>query len=229
MMRMSLSTSRRNAPASARTCAMAVIGFVTFFSASANAGTGSAYIDKGSVRTSAHSDLMVLGPVEALDREQETLRVLGQVVQTADAGTLSTQISVGSVVAVSGELASDGAIRARRVAKVASEYVAGSTRIAVRGKVLAMNARLGNLKLGQLFVDYTASLYSLDQADLNDGAVLFVAGTQPVPGGVFVADEALASAPVGADTMKRSIGGSDLMKRSIGGSDLANAVTTETH
>ena len=215
MIRMSSSTSRRNAPANARTCATAIVGFLSFTSASAYSATSSTSLD--SLSANADSDLMVVGPVEMLDSEKGTFRVLGQAVEAPAA---NSQISIGSVVAVSGELTADGIIRAHRVARVANEYVPGATRVAVRGKVLAMNGRFGNLRLGELLVDYTASLHSLDSAELSDGAVVFVAGTQPVPGGVLVADGAVAGAADGASTMKRSIGGSDSMKRSIGGSDL---------
>lgn len=97
------------------------------------------------------SDLMVIGPVEAVDYRAAVAQVLGQSVQlgTLDRKTV-LQAVPGSVLAVRGQLLSTGEIQATALSIVATQYVAGAQPLYLRGVVSALQADVGMLAVGKL-------------------------------------------------------------------------------
>ena len=225
MTRKTLSSSiLRRAAVIRRACTRAVVVGALLVAAPSNSATSIGGSDltalsSPALASIAASDLMLIGPVETLNRRQGVLRVLGQTVRVSTRGLISSQIAVGTIVSVRGEIALDGSIVAKALSRVSGSYVAGSTSVLVKGRVTAHSPSLGTLRLGRLLVDYTSSMYSLDASRLRIGSIVLLAGIQPTVGSVFVAQSTLADAPDGSVSTS-SIGGSDMS--SIGGSDMSS-------
>jgi hypothetical protein len=170
--------------------------------------------------TVAQSDLMLVGPVDAVDFKAGSLQSLGQVIHLPSSKGSPLRIRPGSVVEVRGRLSGPGEIQATSVLMVSKTYVAGAQNVLVRGLVTSVRADVGQLTIGKLVVDYTGALYSLDPASVSVGSQFLAGGIQPLVQGVFVALSAIggsdAKAIGGSDV--NAIGGSDL--KAIGGSDL---------
>jgi hypothetical protein len=172
----------------------------------------------------AASDLMILGPVEAVDLRAATIQVLGQTVRFPESAQqrILLRLVPGNVVAVRGQILTAGEIAATAVSITAHQYVAGAQPVFVRGVVTALRADVGVLLIGRLSVDYTGALYSLDAGSLSEGAEVVFSGIQAVPNGSALALSAAISSKgiAGSDLQARGIAGSDLQARGIAGSDL---------
>jgi len=167
-----------------------------------------------------NSDLMLVGPVDAVDYNTRSLQALGQVVRFPVSKGALLRIRLGSVIEVRGSLSGNGEIQATSLVSVSSTYVAGAQNILVRGLVSSVKPAIGQLTIGRLIVDYTGALHSLDPTSIAVGSPLLVGGIQPLAQGAFVAFSAIGGSDlnaIGGSDLK-AIGGSDL--KAIGGSDL---------
>jgi hypothetical protein len=186
----------------------------------------------------ATSDLLLLGPVDAVDQSAKQLVVLGQKVVLQGR---ASPVAVGNIVEVRGSIGTDGTIRATSVSVNNSDFVAGASRFLLTGVVSRADASRGLAQVGGLSVDYTPSLHSFDAAAINVGKRVVLTGIQPIAGKTFVAFSAFAPSQVsgigGSDRVsKTGIGGSDrvsgiggsdralVLKRGIGGSDRVNGI-----
>ena len=201
-------------------------------SAMSDAGIG------GSDRLLARApELDVLGLVGATDAASGTLTVSGQTVHVTagtkliseSTGALSALPASGALVAVYGALNSDGTVAASQVTVLAQSYVAGATTLYVRGVVSSVNPALAKAQVGGLSVDYSASLYNAEAANIKSGSVVEFSGIQTSTGsalyasvaGVGGSDKVVAMGIGGSDKAQTlGIGGSDrVVARGIGGSD----------
>ena len=124
-------------------------------------------------------NLDVLGVVEGGTSSSAT--VLGQTVRLT-AGTRVTaqngaSFAKGSLVAVYGKINADGTISASQINVLARQYVAGSTALYVRGVVKSLNAGIATVKVGNLSIDYSSSLYS-GSSSVTAGSVVEFSGLQ---------------------------------------------------
>lgn len=123
--------------------------------------------------------LAVLGVVEA--GTSSTVTVLGQTVRLTASTKLtspsSSSLTKGSLVAVYGTINADGTISASQINGLAQQYVAGSTPLYVRGVVKSANASVATVKVGNLSIDYSSSLYS-GSSTLAAGSVAEFSGLQ---------------------------------------------------
>ena len=171
-------------------------------------------------------ELDVLGLVGATDTASGTLTVSGQTVRVT-AGTKLTSESIGALsalpasgalVAVYGALNSDGTVAASQVTVLAQSYVAGATTLYVRGVVTSVNPALAKAQVGGLSVDYSASLYNTEAANIKSGSVVEFSGIQTSVGSALYASTAGIGGSDKAQLM--GIGGSDkVVAMGIGGSD----------
>jgi len=93
--------------------------------------------------------------------------------------TLSS-ISVGDLVAVSGSPVASGLLYADDVIVSSKSYVPGATEVFVSGILASIDLTKGTARMGDLVIDYTASLGS---ADAPAGALWSFKGIQPTASG----------------------------------------------
>jgi hypothetical protein len=125
------------------------------------------------------SELILLGPVEAVKEREGVVIVLGQKLAQRAVGS----VEVGQTLAVFGSVSADGAFSVSGVQRLGL-YVPGATNIVVTGVVQKVNIALGRAVVGGLSVDTT----TLDQPDaIAVGSLVQVGGTQPVSGGLMLA------------------------------------------
>jgi hypothetical protein len=135
--------------------------------------------------------VVAIGPVRSVDLKAGTVAVLGQTYKAApnspQLNSWANELLSGRqpFVLVSGKVSSQG-VRAKGISKLAGEYVAGATTVALRGKITSVNSLVGQLRVGKQLVDYSAVLSSRT-LDLRVGSTVLVVGLQPTADGVVVA------------------------------------------
>ena len=176
----------------------------------------------------AGSDVVTLGPVEALDVRRGTVTVLGQQYLLGDVAKRALRsLSVGDYVVTSGMVRSDGSVAANAVLRLAAMYVSGASPVYLKGRVASNDVSLGRLVVGTLAIDYTATPSFVDVSALGPGSTLELAGIQPVAAGLLLAGEAkVISVQSIAGTDSRSIAGTDA--RSIAGTDARSIAGTDS-
>ena len=117
--------------------------------AGAATSTGSAGI------SGSGAELLVIGPVEAVNAADRSATVLGQRVQISKPETLS----VGDSVAVFGRSQPDGSIVAATIQQ-RGLYVAGATPIFLAGTVQRAEPSLGRVVVNGVPVDLTSAMSS---------------------------------------------------------------------
>ena len=169
------------------------------------------------------SDLMLLGPVEAIDYRAATVQVLGQTVRlSSSARRVLRRLAVGNVVVVHGRILGVGEIEANALSIASRQYVAGAQTLFLRGLVSTLHSDVGALGVGNLRVDYTGALHSLDASSLNVGVEFVISGIQAAPNGSVLALDAAVrpSGITGSDVQAKGITGSDVQAKGITGSDV---------
>ncbi len=125
-------------------------------------------------------ELLVVGPVEAIDIASSTAIVLGQRVTTAQ------QLNVGDTVAVFGKTRTDGTISAAAI-QARGPYVAGATPIFLAGIVQKAQPNIGRVEVSGITVDLTSAM-AHGVLSPAVGSKLAISGTQPVNHGLVVVD-----------------------------------------
>ena len=153
------------------------VAVATIVGAAATAAAGN-----GNARQSASEApaLLLVGPVEAVNAAKGFAVVLGQKITTAAAGDLI----VGDTVFVIGALKSDGSILVQGV-QDAGVYVPGATNVLLTGVVQRVDSAVGRVTISGVSVDLTS--ISAGQS-LSNGSTVQIAGTQPVNGGLVLAN-----------------------------------------
>jgi hypothetical protein len=155
--------------------------------------------------TSGASELLLIGPVEAVNTTQTRAVVLGQKISISP----SEGVAVGDTVAVYGTESADGTISATRV-QAQGLYVAGATTVFLAGVVQKVQPAVGHVVVNGLTVDLTPAM--------AQGAVL------PTIGSEF---SLLGTQPVGrGSVVVNGVSGSGLSANGVSGSGkLANGVS----
>jgi len=145
--------------------------------ATAAAGNGNARQD-----ASEAPALVLVGPVEAVNPAKGFAIVLGQKISTSAAADLI----VGDTVFVVGDLKSDGSILVKGI-QDAGVYVPGATNVLLTGVVQKVDSAVGRVSVSGLSIDLTSIDVSQSLA-LSKGSTVQIAGTQPVNGGLVLAN-----------------------------------------
>ena len=142
--------------------------------------------------------LRVAGPLDGLDVKHSVIYVAGQAVvfcaRTAvnDVSALSKlnvipasigNLQLGDYIAVTGGVDSE----ATSINRMRDGYVAGADEILVRGNIEELESSLGIGRIGNLTVDFTASIAGSAQDELARGVEVEVHGIQPVFKGALLA------------------------------------------
>ena len=170
--------------------------------------------------TSGASELLLIGPVEAVNTTQTRAVVLGQKISISP----SDGIAVGDTVAVYGTESADGTIHATQV-QAEGLYVAGATTVFLAGVVQKVQPAVGHAVVNGLTVDLTAAM-AQGAVSLTVGSKLQVVGTQPVGGGAVVAGGLSANGISGGGLSANGISGGGLSANGISGGGLsANGIS----
>ncbi|HEX4388958.1 MAG TPA: hypothetical protein VH109_10065, partial [Steroidobacteraceae bacterium] len=123
-------------------------------------------------------ELLVIGPVEALDAADGIATVLGQRVRT------TSHLAVGEAVAVFGAMHPDGSIVASSI-QARGLYVAGASPIFISGMVQRSEPSIGRVVINGVVVDMTPAMSS-GALSAEVGSKMAISGTQPVARGLVL-------------------------------------------
>ena len=133
------------------------------------------------------STLVLAGPVDSVDRINRVFVAVGQTVMASEA--MLSVMKVGDFVSVNGSVVSSGWLYADSISVASTAYVPGSTAIYVTGIPSKIDPVLGQAKLGELTIDYTAALSG---GAIPSGLSLSFSGIQPANGGLLVSEAVTA-------------------------------------
>ena len=161
----------------------------------------------------AQAATLTVGPVEHVNLKTATIVVLGQNYHI-DASTLIRNrtgavtglgtLAPYTVVSITGTETAAGRTTVKSVTALPEVDVPGATQLLVTGVVLSQNA-VGQIKVGDLTVDVNATLTS-DTPKFEVGNLVEITGTQPNPGGIFLAQNVIALAGVSGSGAKTDLG-----------------------
>jgi hypothetical protein len=155
-------------------------------------------------------DLIVVGPVEAVDSAKGLTVVLGQRVHGVVDG-----LTVGDTAAVFGTMQRDGSISAVAI-QARGSYVPGATSIFLAGTVQKAQPLVGRVVISDVTIDLT-SVMSYGTFSPTVGSKLAVSGTQPAHGGVVVVNGASIGGIAGTGAKTSGIAGTGASAGGIAG------------
>ena len=147
----------------------------------------------------AQAATLAVGPVEQVNLKTSTLVVLGQAYHIDASALIKNQagavVSLGSLapntlVSITGTETATGQATIKSVTSLPQLDVPGATPLLVMG-VVSSESPTGQIKVGNLTVDINATLTS-DTQKFQVGSLVEIAGTQPNPGGLFLAQNIAA-------------------------------------
>ena len=172
----------------------------------------SAFVAAAVVGT-AQAATLAVGPVEQVNLKTSTLVVLGQAYHIDATALIRNQagavVSLGSLtpnslVSISGTETATGHAQVKSVAALPQLDVPGATPLLVMG-IVSSESPTGQIKVGNLTVDINATLTS-DAQKFKVGSLVEIAGTQPNPGGLFLAQNIATVAGVQGGGAATSLG-----------------------
>ena len=155
----------------------------TIVSSAIAAAAPAAYagISGGGDTSSAQAQLLLVGPVDAINTRASVVTVLGQKVHYPAAGTLV----LGDAVSVFGRTNADGSFVATKITDK-GQYVPGATLVVISGKVQKADPAVGRVMVDGLTIDLTGTMSSGAVAPAA-GTDIKVIGIQPIARGLVVA------------------------------------------
>jgi hypothetical protein len=156
---------------------------IMFVCMAAFAATAIGGISGGASPRSNSSQLLLVGPVDALLARENAIVVLGQKIQVS----AGSSFVAGDLVAVYGRF-ENARLSVSRIER-SGPYVAGATAVLLTGVVQKLHTSVGRAVVSGVSVDLT-SLVSTDGSQVAPalGSIVQIAGIQPVKGGVVLVD-----------------------------------------
>ena len=183
----------------------------------------------------AHAATLAVGPVEQVNLKTSTLIVLGQTyhIDAATmiknrAGTATTlgALAPNTLVSIDGSETAAGQTTVQRVRSLPELDVPGATPLLVTG-VVSAESPTGQIKIGSLTVDIVSTLTS-DAQRFQIGNLVEISGTQPNPGGLFLAQSVIPLTGLsgsGASVANAGLSGSGASVANAGLSGSGDAVS----
>ncbi len=147
----------------------------------------------------AQAATLAIGPVELVNLKNSTVVVLGQTYQVGAAAVLKSpggsavtldSLAPNTVVEITGSETASGQSTVSSITSLPEMDVPGATQLLVTGVVTSASST-GQVKIGGLIVDVTATLTS-DAQNFAIGGLVQIRGTQPNPGGLFLAQNVVS-------------------------------------
>ena len=173
----------------------------------------------------AQAATLAIGPIEQINLKNSTIVVLGQAYQVGPAAALRSQanapislssLATNTLVEINGRETGNGQSVVSSVMSLPQMDVPGATQLLVTG-VVSSETSTGEVKIGNLVVDVTATLTS-DSQKFTVGGLVQVTGTQPNPNGLFLAQNIISINA--SKTMGVEGGGASAMGVEGGGASL---------
>jgi hypothetical protein len=158
-----------------------VLAAVTAAVAAATTAYGAGISGSGSTSSVQQGQLLLIGPVDAVNAQAGLVTILGQKLTYGHAGKLV----VGDTAAVFGVTKANGSFVATSIVDQ-GRYVPGATVIFLTGKVQKSDSAVGRVTVDGLTVDLTGTMSNGVIAPAV-GSKLQITGTQPTAGGLVVA------------------------------------------
>jgi len=181
----------------------------------------------------AQASTLAMGPIDHVNLKASTVTVLGQtykvsattaVKNSAGAAVALASLAPDTIVSIDGSESASGSATVSSVTSLPQLDVPGATRLFVAGVVTSENAT-GQVKVGNLVVDINSTLASGSQG-FAVGSFVQITGTQPNPGGLFLAQSVRTSNGIigGGASSNGIIGGGLKDKGIIGGGASSNGI-----
>jgi hypothetical protein len=147
----------------------------------------------------AQAATLAIGPIEQVNLKSSTIVVLGQTYRVGAAAVLKSQagtavtlssLAPNTLVQIDGRETASGQSAVSGVTSLPQMDVPGATQLLVTG-VVSSETSAGQVKVGNLIVDVTATMTS-DTQKFAVGGLVQVTGTQPNPGGLFLAQNVVS-------------------------------------
>ena len=162
----------------------------------------------------AHAATLAVGPVEQVNLKSSTVVVLGQtyhidaatvIKNRAGAAVALGTLAPDTLVSIGGTETAAGQATVQSVESLPQLDVPGATPLFVTG-VVTRESPTGQIKLGNLTVDIVPTLTN-DSPTVPVGNLVKITGTQPNPGGLFLAQTIAAISGVsGGGTTAATLG-----------------------
>jgi hypothetical protein len=160
---------------------------------------------------------IAIGAVESYDLATNSLTVLGQRYALRSLQP-KRPLSAGDIVEVHGKLSSNGVLSVSTLVSRRDQNVPGSTVVQLTGRVSATRAEIAEFEIGDLVVDFSATLYAVvPSGEFAVGEIVRVIGTQPLPFGTLIASEVEIAGIGGTGRESLGIGGTGRATLGIGG------------
>ena len=176
------------------------------------------------VATTAHAATLTVGPIEQINLRTSTVTVLGQKFHVARTATIKSStgaattlgsLAPDTLVAIDGAETAQGQATVSSVTSLPQMNVPGATQLLVTG-VVSSESSTGQIRVGNLLVDINATLTS-DAPQFAVGGLVEIKGTQPNPGGLFLAQSIVPVSSLHASGLGGS-GGAALSTAGLEGS-----------
>ena len=164
---------------------------------------------------------LAIGPLEHVNLKTSTIVVLGQTYNVS-AGALAAgkspglaALTPGTLVVVRGKETASGRSTVKSLTVLPQLDVPGATQLLVTGIVSGLS-NVGQIRLGKLSVDINSALAG-NSPQVTSGELVQVVGTQPIAGGLFLA-QSIANGIQGSGPSSDGIQGSGPNSNGIQGS-----------
>ena len=146
-------------------------------------GTG-----KDAIIGTGKSVVLIMGAIDSVDTATNTISVLGRNLKLPSVAKVQEALAAGRqvMVAVSGRMSTSGTVEQMKLRFIPTDYVAGSSKIVVSGRVSDINASVGTMKVGGVMVDISAAVAAKAP---TAGSLVLLVGTQPVRQGLVLAEQ----------------------------------------
>ncbi|MEO8019814.1 MAG: hypothetical protein ABI769_18550, partial [Pseudomonadota bacterium] len=164
---------------------------------------------------SGDNSISVVGAIESVGCKARTIKVLGITFAAIDAGNAAAICRSGnpadlSFVAVTGTVGPTGNVQLTKIVGLsANQYVPGATPVYLRGRISGLD-----LSTGAVFL--SGAVVSQASADLGQGSVVEILGTQPTIGGVVLPATIRKIDAYVEESVNSSIGSGASVNSSIG-------------
>ena len=132
--------------------------------------------------------VLFMGAIDSVDTAANTISVLGRSLKLPSVTKVQEAIAAGHqlMVAVSGRMSATGTVEQMKLRFMPTDYVAGSSKVVVSGRVSDLNASVGTMKVGGVTIDISSAVAAKAP---TAGSLVLLVGTQPVRQGVVLAEQ----------------------------------------
>ena len=151
-------------------------------------GTGKGKHSRNAIIGTGKDLVLIMGAVDRVDAATNTISVLGRSLKMPSVAKVEESLAGGHqlMVAVSGRISDSGTVEQMKLRFMPADYVAGSSKVVVSGRVSDINASIGTMKVGGVTINISSAVATKAP---TAGSLVLLIGTQPVRQGVVLAEQ----------------------------------------